>query len=352
MPSGKTIALQEEITSEAAVDCPSEDGATPQRRAPFVRYLFWFLFPPFLLYCGAFALVRSRSFEHWNRSQWGPMLDYAFETGPQNADVLIFGDSSAFIGVDPRIVNAQLGLKTLVLPNTIGSLPVTGDLALRRYLAANAPPKLLVLYFSPWNLDYLHARNVLLFEGEEMLLRHGTWREIAAFTRGHPLEILVFPLRLYTTFGPRMIRALLERQDRERATADALGHVDDADPFPPLSDSCSIPTQNLRAGSEASVEALARRYTTSTTQVWVYLAPIPGCRNASQLLTRSFAPLDTAPVSELPPGDFLGDPNFAHIRPPFVPASSNLFAEALGKRLGIAVVRDASAVSPVDLRAR
>ena len=274
------------------------------------------------------------------------MLDFAFETGPQNADVLIFGDSSAFIGVDPHLVNTQLGLKSLVLPNTIGSLPVTGDLALQRYLAANTPPRLLVLYFSPWNLDYLHARNVHLFEGEEMLFRHGSRAEIFDFARQHPVEILAFPLRLYSTFGPRMILAAMSHQDRERITAEGLGHVSGPDLVPPLPDSCVLPPKIAAPGSTASIAELARKYTTPQTEVWVYLAPIPGCHNAGRLLRRSFAALDASVPASLPASDFASDGKFAHVRAAFVPDSSRLFANALAKRLGIATAPSTLASAP------
>jgi len=36
-----------------------------------------------------------------------------------NADMVIFGDSSAFLGVDPRLVEQQLHIKSVVLPMAI-----------------------------------------------------------------------------------------------------------------------------------------------------------------------------------------------------------------------------------------
>lgn len=332
------MAFLTEIELEPMLAETQAQSAAAHGGVGWRRFLLWFLLLPAVLYLAAFAIVRSSSYEHWSRSQWGPMLDFAFEPGHQNADVLIFGDSSAFIGVDPRLVQAQLGVKTLVLPNTVGSLPVTGDLALKRYLETNAPPKLLVLYFSAWNLDYAKAEDVRLFEGEEMLFRHAGLGEIAAFTRRRPLETLAFPLRLYSTFGPRMIQAMLTKQDRERSTALALGHVDDPDPFPPLSATCTLPSKLLKAGSSAaSVEALARKYSSPATRVMIYLAPVPHCGNSAAVLSRSYAAVGADPPAELPAGGFLADPNFAHIEPAFVPQSTQLLTEAVGRRLGIPV---------------
>lgn len=264
------------------------------------------------------------------------MLDFSFETGRQNADVVVFGDSSAFVGIDPRLVNAKLGIKSIVLPATIGSLPITGDLALQRYLAGNTPPRLLVLYFSAWNLDYKAAEDLFPFEGEEMLFRHARWPEMATFAWHHPLDTLIFPLRLYSTFGTGMLRSMMAGQDRARSTAEALGHADDPDPLPPISDDCLLPQRLLKASRDATVQELAHKYTEQGMKVMVYLAPIPACRNAALVLQQQFPALDAAPPAQLPPHGFLADPNFAHIEPTFVPQASNLFAAALGQRLGIA----------------
>ncbi len=261
------------------------------------------------------------------------MLDFAFNTGHQNADVVIFGDSSAFIGIDPRVVNAQLGVKSIVLPGTIGSLPVTDDLALRRYLSSNKPPRLIVLYFSAWNLDYRNVDNIRPFEGDEMMLRHGSWIEIARFARRNTFDALVFPFRLYSTFGPGMLHAILRHEDRESATAMALGHVDDHDPFPTLTEGCRLPALMTTPGKQTTVESLIRVYTTPATQVMVYLAPVPGCQNAILLSSRSYSSLNAAPPLVLPARDFLGDPNFAHLLPIFVGPSSRQFAKSLQARL-------------------
>ncbi len=125
------------------------------------------------------------------------LLDYSYEAKPSNADIVIFGDSSAFLGIDPKQIDSELGTHTVVLPNTVGSLQVTGDLALRHYLALNRPPRAIVFYFTPWNLDFRHSSPPeFLFEGEEMLLRNGNLKEIASFAFHHPQAFLEFPYGL------------------------------------------------------------------------------------------------------------------------------------------------------------
>lgn len=308
-------------------------GAGSSARPRFARYLLWALLLPLLAWISAFPLVTSRSYEQWGETQYGPVLEFPYEPGVPNADVVVWGDSSAFLGIDPRVVNAELGIHSLVLPSTVGSLPVIGDAPLRSYLAHHARPKLLVLYFSPWNLDFTHTAPGRLFEGEEMMLRHQTWGEILRFDLRHPLELLSFPVRLYSTFGSKMIMSALHRKSRAQDTAAALGHAPYAEPVGPLTDLCRIPSTYLKMTSSRSVEALRARYQEAGLQVMVYIAPIPNCTDSGAVHNRSFAALGAAPPLLLPPPLFAADPYYAHIMPPSVAENSRLFAAVLAQRL-------------------
>ena len=298
-----------------------------------LRYLGLLIAIPLVMYPLAFVLVTSRNYEHWATSTWTPMLEYAYSPRPQNADVVIFGDSSAFIGIDPRLMNASLGIRSLVLPDSVGSIPVTGDMPLRSYLAHNRPPRLLVLYFSPWDLDFAQIARFEQFEGQEMLLRHGSWRQIADFAVHQPTELLVFPFRLYSTFGPRMVMAILHHVDREKSTEEALGHTDYPPVVPPLGPDCRIPDSYVEKKGAASVKALAGRYASAQTRVLVYFAPVPACENSAALTRRAIPGLDAAPPRTLPPEDFAGDRYYAHVLPKFVAASTAQLAAAVQAHL-------------------
>lgn len=300
---------------------------------PYRRYLMLFLSLTVVAYIAAFHLVRSEGYNHWRESQWGPMLEFTYAPGPRSADVVIFGDSSAFIGIDPRLIQRELPVSALLLPNTIGSLPITQDLPLQRYLQTHRPPRLLIFYFSPWNLDYNHAGKVRFFEGEEMILRHGTAREIAGFIVRYPAQFLFFPFRFYNTYGAGILKSFLPNHHPSTLSVDsALGHLDDRDPFPQLAPACKVPDRLMSSKSMASVAELAKRYSDKI-PVMVYMAPIPGCSNAATALQRSFAELGAAPPAVLPATDFVGDPYYAHIEPFAVPTATHLLAEAIRSRL-------------------
>jgi len=306
----------------------------PRSLRPFRRFLLLLLLIPALVYIAMFplAMIPALGFDRWGGSRWAPVLNFGFHADHQNADVVIFGDSSAAAGVDPRLVDAELGIRSIVLPNTLGSLPVTGDMALRRYLEHNTRPRLIVFYFSPWDLDYDRpGKDKFLFEGEQMLLRNGSWHDIASFARRHPLALLAFPWQANSMLGVKNVWMTL-RTDRQRDTAQAQGHIDYNDPIGPMHTPCEIPVAYLNDRSSSSVQQVVRRYAARDLHVAVYLAPIPACNNAREITSRTFSELGAAPPATLPATSFAADGLFAHVLPPFVPESSRLLASTLRSR--------------------
>ena len=253
-----------------------------------------------------------------------------------DADVVIFGDSTAFLGIDPRLVSQEIGVSSVVLPNTIGSLPVINDLALERYLEHNRTPRLLVFYFAAWNLDYNHNnQRRLYFEGEEMLLRNGTWSEIGDYALHHPTDALAFPLQLNSTLSPGVLKNAIHG-DRARDVARTLGHRDYSEPWAPMQKSCLIPETYLKQRTEASIQALIQKYQAKHIDVAVYLAPIPDCRNSRSITQRSFGSLASLPPVTLPAGGFADDGFYGHLRPAEVAVASHLLAQAIVQRTDMA----------------
>ncbi len=332
MSSQQTPSLPPAMFEEFLTGPPAHPQIRQQERQ-YIRFFLWLFSFPAIFYLSAIPLVRMPSYERWGLSHWGPMLDFPWHSQGLNADVVVFGDSSAFLGVDPRLVDSQLHIRSVVLPNTVGSLPVNGDQALEYYLAHNTKPCLIVLYFTAWDLDYAASKDTRFYEGEEMLLRHDTIAQIAHFAIAHPLELPAFPLRNYSTVGPPILKTLLRGDDREARTAAALGHVDYTEDYPPISPDCQLPARFLNADKTASVQALAQKYRAHGYEVAVYLAPIPACTNAAHFASQTFNGLAVAPPATLPPPSFKQDGFYAHMTPESVAASSRLFANAIASRI-------------------
>ncbi|HEY0758915.1 MAG TPA: hypothetical protein VGD59_06635 [Acidisarcina sp.] len=309
-------------------------GVTHSRGPRPAAYLWLLILVPLLAYLAVFAIVRVPAFnyERWGTSRYGSVLEYAFHADHQDADIVILGDSSAFIGIDPRLVNAQLGVKSILLPNTVGTLPLTGEISLERYLARNKPPRLIVLYLTAWDLNYEHTPNPFLFDGDEMMLRHGTARELGAAVKQYPVDFLVFPFRLSSTIGARKLLRILSGPDRVEQVTKALGHADYPEGTVPMKGTCTIPAHYLWDEGDSTVSRLINKFTNSQTQVILYLSPVPDCTNASALSRAAYAQLGAAPPATLPVTMFVSDEGYAHLEPSGVPAATQLFIDAVRHR--------------------
>ncbi|MEI7493801.1 MAG: hypothetical protein WCJ92_04295 [Alphaproteobacteria bacterium] len=91
-------------------------------------------------------------FIHYDNSllnEYSVMLDYKTSHVNQNNDVIFVGDSSCLMGVSPKIIEEETGLKVLNLATYGGSGIIGYEAILRKYLKFNSPPKLIVYYISP-----------------------------------------------------------------------------------------------------------------------------------------------------------------------------------------------------------
>ena len=306
----------------------------PSAPNPAARWLKTFILTFLFLYFLPFALVRIPSFERWGGSPFGPALDYPYTLQHADADILLFGDSSAAVGLDPQRISSELGLKTINLPNTGASLQVLGQAGLDRYLAANKPPRLIVFYFAAWNLDYAHAPlGDHIFEGEEILLRRGTLRQIVAFFRHQPVELLNFPRYFYLADPENAAKMFLRHRHPAAELARTQGYFDPLANRPPLREPCTFPPELLRGVPQTTSLGLIKQYRTAHTRVAFVIAPMPACTNAGLMTFRTYPALDAAPIRLLPVAAFKQDFAYVHLRPSSVPANSTHLADLIRTQL-------------------
>ena len=106
------------------------------------------------------------------------------------------------------------------------------------------------------------------------MFRHRSAGEIARFAVHHPLEVLEFPFRLYSTFDPSVFKVRVSQRRSRGSHLKALGHADYTEPFASLSLTCKLPATYLAQTGDQSVRELI---------------PVPSCTNSADLLKRSFA---------------------------------------------------------------
>jgi hypothetical protein len=308
---------------------PAGQEEQGENRRGFGRYLATMGFCLLALYCLPFYLVRRADFEQWSNSPYTAPLNYGFQLTGEDADVVLFGDSTVLHGVDPSRMSRELGVKVVNLPNTAATLQVTDDLLLRRYLQANRQPRLIVFYFAPWDMDYRQTELPIgTYEGRELLAHRGTAGEIFAYARNHLTEALAFPFQFY--LANSSWRAIFLRTYRYTGAEAARTHGYFRNPSPkPLSPGCEFwpsTVDNIRVDS---VKALGLRYGTPETKILYFVAPVPGCRNASRVVDRSWNELPAAPPRELPLEMFGGATMYLHPAPEAVPAITDALVEAV-----------------------
>jgi hypothetical protein len=312
--------VEETSVDREPSDAVEEKSVVPDGGRGFGRYLLTGGILLLVLYCAPLYLVRRTDFDRISTLTYSLPLNYAFKMAGQNADVVLFGDSTVTHGIDPSQMSRELGLKVVNLPNTGATLRVMNDLSLERYLAANRPPRLIVFYFAPWDADYLHQEWPLgTYEGLEVLAHQGTPAQIFAYVKTHPTESLQFPFEFYLAnepTGPSLKKPNLVAGDEVERTQ---GHFTNPS-LRPVSADCEFPTEltnNLRFDSE---KALGAKYATARTKVLFVMAPVPQCRNASAVVDRSYSELPAAPPRELPRDMFSGLVLYLHPAPSAVPA--------------------------------
>ena len=318
------------MASSVEIDEVAEQHArAPVRHGVLVRFLVCLVALPLCLYLLPVALIRLPGYIYWAGSRLSPTLDYSFTTAGQNPDVVIFGDSSALHGIAPLQMSEALGLKVIDLPNTGSSLPVVDDLPLRYEMSVNSPPRLIVFYFTPWELDYMHHETPHLFEGEEMLLRHGSLGEIVAFVSKHPILSAEFPLQVYANGPKAALLAALHHDQRSTLVASNRGYIESPDvsagglrELSNLASTCKLPPDVLDQNGQLSVRSLISKYKSPKTKVLVFMAPIPDCKHASDVAGRQYSGVSAAAPRVMPATLFRDDGFYIHLDASAVPEAT------------------------------
>ena len=294
-----------------------------------LRYLCLCLVIPLIGYTFPFVAERVKPLKDLSVTYGGSILDHGHHLAGENADIILFGDSTIMFGVDTVRLSQELGLKVLNLPNTYGSLANTGDWALREYLASNKPPRLIVFQTAPWNMDFNQVPNPAPYEGDEEIVRHADWREFVRFTWAYPRQILLFPFRFYAVNTPLTSVTGDHRPHLASVTQGYTPNLLTATLHP----GCVFAGIQEEEHGTGSVEHLLRAYRSPTTKTIAYLSPLPACRNVDPIAGYHYPGFDIAPPVVIPPEYISADFTHAHPTAKWVPYTTDLLAKVIRKAL-------------------
>jgi hypothetical protein len=304
----------------------AEHASSHRAERTALRYLAVFALIGVVLYAIPFIAERIPSVQPYSGSDWGLILDNSYNLRNTNADVVIFGDSSALYGIDTPRLSAQLGLKVINLPQSIGSLVVSGDLTLRKYMAENRPPRIIVFYLTPWNLDFNSASDEHSYEGMEQMVRHGSRAELLGILRTKPQRLLSFPLSFYLV--PSKLTQLWDMSSGIHTLTHAGFLPYPVTAFSPITGDCVIPSKLLNLTSDRSLQKLRTSFGPAGAEMITILAPIPKCAGAQQL-----ADLLGSSLTVMPSQDFVDDAFLVHLLASHTDETTDRVAAVLRKSL-------------------
>ena len=292
-------------------------------------YLLPVLIFPFALLAAAFAIIPTRWFITHSGNSYLENLAYATRLHGAHCDVVIWGDSSAMVGIDPAIVQARTGLSTCNIAEFKGMALVTNTLLLDTYLAHNARPRFLVIMFAPeaMFLNKSWAKTPT-FEAITFLVQSQPHLAVLRTLLQHPLDTIA-----WAELGLRMTVTRFH----SKAAPDSALHVRESHQgqFPvegPDEVSCE---KEPRPGAQdpAWLNGFRRKYGVDGTQVLVDATPTPSCDPGLSENRRILPPLiDNNPYPTLP-YDFYIKGDRLHVNSRGVPILSNMVADQILARL-------------------
>jgi len=130
----------------------------------------------------AFFLVGSQIFQRYADPLWVRASDQIYTARNVHCEIVLFGDSTAITGIDPKIIEAATHLRTCNLAQTKGVLAVLGTSGLDMYLRNNPRPQILLIQFA--GQDFYHP---------------GSWRDTGAYMEGVVPMLRFYPRRQFVT---------------------------------------------------------------------------------------------------------------------------------------------------------
>jgi hypothetical protein len=250
----------------------SESFSSPGSSCKYQAYILLLLLIPFIFLASSLIIVRAASFPVVSADPFLLNLDYAFNLKHVDCDVVIFGDSTALTGIDPKTIEKYTGLKTCNIAQSRSALEIVGLLALDEYLEQNAPPKYLIMQFSPETLAH-DGKNFFWPEGLTLLLRRKSVFEALPRLLAHPVQSYNFAIwaikaKVHAVFHP----------PPDFTSMDAIFHSHNGLLILPKAPQTTCSSNPPYAPPKLSwVRMLREKYTVGNTRVLINVSPLPTC---------------------------------------------------------------------------
>jgi hypothetical protein len=306
--------------------------ANTQTRAPSAMpgnglRVYWYLLPlilgPLLFLLTAFLVLPTRWFAYHSRDIWLESIGYGDKLQDVNCQILVYGDSTAEVGVDPAVIERSTGLKTCNIAQPEGLNLLSQNIVLDRYLSHNASPRFLIFLFAAEDFNPAAARK-----------DHGLFEAITYRMRDHDrLSVLLQLMRHpedYFRWSYVGLHMMLDGFLREREAHDSedvrerrKGQLKIEELLMTKctdSNRVSPPDKNWAA-------ALRSRYARPNMTILVDAMPLPSCDPGILKVQQQMQRVTDAPVQQLPASVFYSDGSHVNA------AGSALLSEMLSQQV-------------------
>ena len=144
-------------------------------RTGLYLYLLPIVVLPLLLIASAFLVIPSRWFALHSGNTYVANLGYGATLFDRDCQVLIYGDSSAMVGLDPAVIRQQTGLTTCNIAEFEGMTLIGHTSLVDTFLEHNPRPRFVVFLYTPEDLSIPNdwsSANVGTFEAVTFQLQH------------------------------------------------------------------------------------------------------------------------------------------------------------------------------------
>jgi len=275
-------------------------------RAANWLYLLPILVFPLALLIAAFFVVPSRWFELRSGSSYLASLGYGTRLHNRTCDILIYGDSTAMIGIDPAILEQRTGLSACNISEYAGITLINHMLPVDDFLAHNPRPRFIVFLYAPDSLNLPHSwsKRISTFEGISYLIERQPAGKAALLLASHPLESIA-----WAEAGMRLAVTHFLSQPFPESTEHLRDATGGRFPIPESTRSACDPATDYRdLPDPAFVSGLRARYGQGGTQVLVDATPTAPCDpNLAFYKQHLDSFIDNKPYSTIPLSAFSTD---------------------------------------------
>ena len=307
---------------QEAFDAKRNVVLSPAQKRHLLLFLLPFVAVPCLILAAALAIVPTPWFTQHSGSSYLANMGYAAKLHNATCDVLIYGDSSAMLSVDPAILQAKTGLSACNIAEFEGVTLMDHTLLVDRFLANNPRPRVILFLYAPEDLN-IPAKwpKVSMYEAISFNLQYERNARTAKLLFQHPDEAfgwaeLGMRRAIQRARAPIMAPDVLHQRENDRG----IFRYE-----PSVAQSCSA-TLYPTPPDTAWIADLRSRYGVQGTHVLVDAVPAPTCDPSLDVYRKNLnGVIDNSPYPTLPVTDFLTEGRL-HVNATGVEAVSSMVA--------------------------